>query len=726
MIGVGASANVKDTVKNYNLEQVVVTATRTPLMISQSPVLTRVVSGQEISKLATPSFEKLLEKEIAGVEFHQAGYGSSLSFQGLDARYVLFLVDGERLSGETYGNVDYTRIPTENIDRIEIVKGASSVLYGSSAMGAVVNILTKMPEKDFEVKGSFRWGSKYQSNKDETLGGNATESNIEKYRTKLDLPNINGNLSVGVNRGKLRSLTMASINYSDAYRLVGKRDELRHYKSLDVMKPKLVNGRPVFDPSTGAPIFEVAKVVADTSFYVAPDARGLSVSGYKNFSVMERLDYQLNEQFRFELAGNYYHKQRYDFNTSISNDNPMSNNNRAWTFENYQGFNTKALMEHSPNKNNKVYLSFIADSYKRSLDSLSGVSTPKQRHTYYKPSLQWTRNQQGLHRLTIGVESFIEKLNFDLNANGSTNAEKYANAESMSSGALYAQQEFFMGKPLCFDLGLRSEYNNRFGYAITPTAALKYRLHDWVLRANYSRGYRAPSLKELYMEFQVPIPGATTFIKGNENLKEETNNYIALSGEVRKSNYQISATLYKSYFTNKIDVVGSTEGTVTNLLYNNINSSDVGGAELLVKVRPINSVEIMFNYNYIHRTDNAPSQTTQYIYPSPHTAILRADYRFTVGKVDLGVSSTLRGVSSKEYMDFMPVIKGRSDYYTGYYSAHMNGYLTLDASIVADYKNYSLLVGVNNISDYAPSVVCFNSATTPPRNVSVKLAFRFD
>ena len=135
----------KDTL-SVEMQDVVVTATRTPLTLKQTPVITRIITARDLESRGVATIQEALENELAGVEFHQAGYGSSLSFQGLDARYVLFLVDGERMAGETYGNVDYARLPIANIERIEIVRGASSVLYGSNAMGAIVNIITKMPK----------------------------------------------------------------------------------------------------------------------------------------------------------------------------------------------------------------------------------------------------------------------------------------------------------------------------------------------------------------------------------------------------------------------------------------------------------------------------------------------------------------------------------------------------------------------------------------------------
>lgn len=727
---------------SVNMEDVVITATRTPLPLKKTPVITRVITARDLESRGVATIQEALENELAGVEFHQAGYGTSLSFQGLDARYVLFLVNGERMAGETYGNIDYARIPVSNIERIEIVRGASSVLYGSNAMGAVVNIITKMPQKQVEVNASLRYGTPYQDNRSETLGGSNTESDIKTYRNKLDLPNLRGDVSVGFNTGKLQSLTTLSYRTVDAYKLVGTKDEVRHYAAgeLKKMGPKMipvigpggsvVGMRPEMDPTTGMPVFEVKSTnLNDTTVIVSPDSRGLSVSGWRDINVGQRFDYTLSKKFRFELSGNYFNKQRYDFNGSILDDNPMSNNSKPWTYETYEGYNIKALMEHSPNENNKVYLSFIRDEYFRNLDSLSGVSTPKQNHVFNTPRLLWTLKAGESHRLTTGLELVNEQLHFDMNPLG------YDDLKSMNTGSLYVQDEIRSQIALSFTAGVRADWNNRFGWHVTPKVSVKYSVGKFTIRGNYANGYRNPTLKELFMEFKVPTQGET-YIMGNDALKPETNHYLSLAGEFTTQDFNISATLYNSYFRNKIDVRGHMEGLKTMLQYENIRRSQMGGIELIARWRICRGLFLRGNYNYLFQIDDASQESIQYIYPSPHTATLQADYGFSAGNnCYINLNATLRYVGAKTYEDFMPIIdlSGMSSgsmadlkYWTGSYSARQEGYVICDAAINFDFKEMvGISVGVDNIGNYRPKIVNFNSATTPRRNMFIRVSYAF-
>jgi len=128
-------------------EAIVVTGTRTPRYVKNSPVKTEVVTKEEIKRLNPTNFLEATQS-IIGIESTtecSICNASSISIQGLPGRYTQVLIDGIPFFsslGQTYG---YMELPANFIDQLEIIKGANSVLYGSDAIAGIVNIRTIEP-----------------------------------------------------------------------------------------------------------------------------------------------------------------------------------------------------------------------------------------------------------------------------------------------------------------------------------------------------------------------------------------------------------------------------------------------------------------------------------------------------------------------------------------------------------------------------------------------------
>jgi len=133
----------------HDLEPVVVTGSRTAHRLSDAPVATEVITRDAIENSGAENAAELLE-DHSGVQMTRSFRGAGIRLQGLDAKHVLILVNGERLGGRIEGVIDLRRIPVEEIQRIEIVKGPSSALYGSDAMGGVINVVTRESRKPLE------------------------------------------------------------------------------------------------------------------------------------------------------------------------------------------------------------------------------------------------------------------------------------------------------------------------------------------------------------------------------------------------------------------------------------------------------------------------------------------------------------------------------------------------------------------------------------------------
>lgn len=119
------------------LNEVVVTGTRVPRLLKDTPVQTILLTSKDIERSDATGIEDLLQNEMPGVEFsYSMNQQTHMNFAGFGGQNVLFLVDGERLAGETMDDVDFSRISMNGVERVEIVRGASSALYGSNAAGS--------------------------------------------------------------------------------------------------------------------------------------------------------------------------------------------------------------------------------------------------------------------------------------------------------------------------------------------------------------------------------------------------------------------------------------------------------------------------------------------------------------------------------------------------------------------------------------------------------------
>ena len=145
---------------NIDLNEVVVTGTKSEKTIKNVPVLTQVISARKMLELGITNVTDALQNMVPGLNVSHFGTQVSVTLQGMDAKYVLFLIDGERIAGEINGDIDYSMLNLENIDHIEVIKGASSSLYGSNAIGGVINIITKKINEPFDAKLYSRY-SKY-------------------------------------------------------------------------------------------------------------------------------------------------------------------------------------------------------------------------------------------------------------------------------------------------------------------------------------------------------------------------------------------------------------------------------------------------------------------------------------------------------------------------------------------------------------------------------------
>ncbi|HBK71740.1 MAG TPA: TonB-dependent receptor [Flavobacteriaceae bacterium] len=165
---------IKDSVKINDLEEVIVTATRTIRQLSSLPLPAQIISKKEIQAINSLRLTDLLNEQTGLIIVRDHGEG--IQMQGMDSEYTLILIDGVPLVGRTAGTLDLSRITVGNIKQIEIVKGASSSLYGSEALAGVINIITEDPKEGFSGGVGLRYG---------TFNTNDVNANINYKKNKF-------------------------------------------------------------------------------------------------------------------------------------------------------------------------------------------------------------------------------------------------------------------------------------------------------------------------------------------------------------------------------------------------------------------------------------------------------------------------------------------------------------------------------------------------------------
>ena len=142
--------------KDIELERIVVSGTKSARHIKDTPILTHVITNSEIDDASYAGVKDMLEIAMPNVQAVASNHGDDrVKVQGLDNKYLTFLVDGDRVTGEYAGNLDFSMLNLSNVDRIEVIEGGMSTLYGSSAIGGVVNIITKKNKNPYWLNINF-------------------------------------------------------------------------------------------------------------------------------------------------------------------------------------------------------------------------------------------------------------------------------------------------------------------------------------------------------------------------------------------------------------------------------------------------------------------------------------------------------------------------------------------------------------------------------------------
>ncbi|MDP3598160.1 MAG: TonB-dependent receptor plug domain-containing protein, partial [Nitrospirota bacterium] len=153
-----ASADQVDTIET---REVVVSATKTPIPVTQLTSAVEIITEEDLKRRQIKMVSEALRLSQGLTVFSTGGPGTSTSvrIRGSNSDQVLVLIDGAIMNSATTGSFDFANLTTDNIERIEILRGAQSMLWGADAMGGVINITTKRGTGAPSANAFFEYGS---------------------------------------------------------------------------------------------------------------------------------------------------------------------------------------------------------------------------------------------------------------------------------------------------------------------------------------------------------------------------------------------------------------------------------------------------------------------------------------------------------------------------------------------------------------------------------------
>src|SRR5262245_5676773 len=496
-----------------SLPPVVVTATRTEVPVNQITTSLTVITAEDIRERQAELVSEVL-RDVAGVNVVQTGsMGSATSvfIRGSAANQVLVMIDGVEINSTTTGAYDFANLTTDNIERIEVLRGAGGTLYGSQAIAGVINIITKRGQGPLDVGVSLQGGNGWANRQVATVRGG-----------------------------------VGDLGYS----------------------------------------FSVGHLASDGFRSVNDDSHNLTTSA--------RLDYQVTENANLTGMFHFTNSRLGLFNNNNFASAPDPNARQATT--QYVGkleWAQKILANCDYRIFGAIYKEH--DKFSDDVDPCVFFGSPCDSRTrdIFRPQITTVQGQTGKRLEDWGRTSF--GVQYNRRAASATGGVDEAGA--IVGYYLQQQLQFFDGRLIAIP-GIRLDDNQQFGTAWTPafSAAYLFKEIGTKLKGGYAKGFRAPSLNELFFP---PAFGCPAF--GNPNLGPEKSWEINFGGDQSflAERLRMGANYFHREVKNLIDARPIPGNPFGCFRAENVGSARFDGVELTLGIKIFEGLTLNANYTYL-------------------------------------------------------------------------------------------------------------------------------
>lgn len=604
----------------YSFDEVVVTATRTENDVKKVPASTQVITQEDIKRGGATSVRNALSMYANIFQKSKVrGGGHDIIIRGMETKHSLVMVNGRRISNEADANglgnaMSLDRININDVEKIEIVRGPSSALYGSEAMGGVLNIITK-PSKEQTLLTGLE-----HTSEDTSHWWHADTGRIGNFSMTLDA-RFNK-----INRSMLDTATEsdpygtaqtynASLNY-----YVNDHSYVNAYMDYYSQHLKTDMGTPAMKPIT-----------------LTTSSGKMSLSG----------------QAMLEGTGSKAFKQK---NYGISWNGKTDKND--WQIQAYM-----SKFNWSTTSSTKVLGSIppagMEGMFNYLLQKKNTYDFNHDEHNMWAIEGRDSLRVNDHHRVTFGAEYVKDKVaGTGLGSNGDgvhsiteNGKTKLSSEKTLSSYAAYLQDEIEYGKWFIVP-AIRYDHHSAYGSHTSPKIGMTYNATDhFRIKANYGDGFKAPSVSQLYYDLDMEMGrGNWVHLTGNPNLKPEKSKSWDLGVEAEFGKGYGSLT----YFDNDVDnlIASIPKGKDSNghklHRYENVNKARIKGLENTLGYRFNDTLEFKVTSTLLDAKDTSAgkdltqrarlSQIYQLIYDDHKdtgwSAVLwnQLDYKFVTGK----------------------------------------------------------------------------------------------
>lgn len=617
----------------YSFDEVVVTATRTENDVKKVPASTQVITQEDIKRGGATSVRNALSMYANIFQKSKVrGGGHDIIIRGMETKHSLVMVNGRRISNEADANglgnaMSLDRININDVEKIEIVRGPSSALYGSEAMGGVLNIITK-PSKEQTLLTGLE-----HTSEDTSHWWHADTGRIGNFSMTLDA-RFNK-----INRSMLDTATEsdpygtaqtynASLNY-----YVNDHSYVNAYMDYYSQHLKTDMGTPTMKPIT-----------------LTTSSGKMSLSG----------------QAMLEGTGSKAFKQK---NYGISWNGKTDKND--WQIQAYM-----SKFNWSNTSNTKVLGSIppagMEGMFNYLLQQKNTYDFNHDEHNMWAIEGRDSLRVNDHHRVTFGAEYVKDKVaGTGLGSNGDgvhsiteNGKTKLSSEKTLSSYAAYLQDEIEYGKWFIVP-AIRYDHHSAYGSHTSPKIGVTYNATDhFRIKANYGDGFKAPSVSQLYYDLDMEMGrGNWVHLTGNPNLKPEKSKSWDLGVEAEFGKGYGSLT----YFDNDVDnlIASIPKGKDSNghnlHRYENVNKARIKGLENTLGYRFNDTLEFKVTSTLLDAKNTSTgkdltqrarlSQIYQLIYDDHKdtgwSAVLwnQLDYKFVTGKAWEGGESVKKSYS---------------------------------------------------------------------------------